>query len=213
MKVKLLLILFSILLLFNCADKTKKIEKGGIKEMNEEKSNVKVLLVIAEDQFRDEEALEPIKIFKDEGYNVTVASTSSKTAKGMFGAELTPDIVISEVNPDEYDILSVTGGMGSPTYLWNNLDLHNIVKSFYEKGKIIGAICLSPVVLVKTGILNGKQVTCYVTDDVKKEFESGNVGLSSENVVVTDNQIITGNGPQAASDYARKIIEIFKSKQ
>ena len=209
---KLLLLIFVLILLFACTNEghVKRDPEGEVENGGEE---VKVLVVIAQDQFRDEEALEPINIFKEAGYEVTVASTSADTAKGMLGAELEPDITLDQVNPDDYDMLSITGGMGSPQYLWDNEKLHAIVRSFNDNEKVFGAICLSPVVLVKTGILDGKEATCYVTDDVKNEFENKDVTLKDDNVFVTDGRIITGNGPHAAGEYANKIIEIYKSRR
>ena len=53
----------------------------------------KILMVIAPDQFRDEELLTPKEVLTQSGATVVVASTQTGEAKGMLGARVTPDIV------------------------------------------------------------------------------------------------------------------------
>jgi len=48
--------------------------------------NKKVLMIIASQNFRDEEFLTPKQIFEKAGFNVIVASSSLNTAKGTLGA-------------------------------------------------------------------------------------------------------------------------------
>ena len=79
----------------------------------QELTGKKVVMIIAEKNFRDEELLEPKKILEEEGASVTVASTTLRTATGMFGAKATPDILLSELKMDEYDAIIFVGGAGA----------------------------------------------------------------------------------------------------
>jgi len=58
----------------------------------------KVLLVIASNNFRDEEFLQPKQVIEAKEYIVTVASSSLHVSKGVLGATVTPDILLSEAN-------------------------------------------------------------------------------------------------------------------
>ncbi len=62
-----------------------------------------ILMIIAYHDFRDEELLVPKKIFEQNGFRVTIASTSIKTATGMLGAKVKPQVLINNVNIKEYD--------------------------------------------------------------------------------------------------------------
>jgi len=73
----------------------------------------KILLVIAQEQFRDEECFVPKQLFESAGVKVTVAAESTKIAKGMLGGTIKPDITISETNIDDYDAIVISGGSGS----------------------------------------------------------------------------------------------------
>ncbi len=52
----------------------------------------KVLMIIAHENFRDEELLTPKQIFEKNGIKVTIASTDTTPAKGMLGAVVKPDV-------------------------------------------------------------------------------------------------------------------------
>ena len=166
----------------------------------------KILMIIAQKDFRDEEFREPKAILEKEGIKVTVASTATGTAKGMFGMQVTPDTTIDKVNPAEFDAVVVVGGSGSQTYLWNNLQVHKIVQSLHQHGGLVAAICISPVVLARAGLLKGKKVTVFRTATTLNELKK--VGaLISDAPVVVDGRIITGKGPEAAGEFGQKIAE------
>jgi hypothetical protein len=114
----------------------------------------KVLIVISHENFRDEEFKEPYSLLVGSGVIVTIASTDTSTATGMLGMNVKPDIILEQVNPEDFDALVVVGGTGCRN-LWNNTTLHNIIQSFNITKKTIAAICIGPVVLGKAGILEG----------------------------------------------------------
>ncbi|MCK4320577.1 DJ-1/PfpI family protein, partial [Candidatus Bathyarchaeota archaeon] len=165
-----------------------------------------VLMIIAPKGFRDEEFREPKAVLEEKGVKVTVASTATGTAKGMFGMQVIPDIIVDKVNPAEFDAVVVVGGSGSQTYLWNNLQVHKIVQSLHQQGGLVAAICISPVVLAKAGLLEGKKMTVFRTATTLNELEK--VGaLISDAPVIVDGKIITGKGPEAAREFGQKIAE------
>lgn len=201
-----LVLLLILPLLFNSC------QGGEEKKMEEKKepslAGKKILMVIAPQNFRDEEFKEPHSLFLSEGANVVVASTDTNEAKGMLGMKVKPDKLIEDVTALDFDAIVLIGGSGS-TILWDNEKLHELLRSAYENKKIIGAICLSPVTLVKAGILKGKSATCYETPDVVQIFKENEVELTKKTVEVTE-KIVTANGPPAAKDYAEKIVELLK---
>jgi len=166
----------------------------------------KVLMIIAPKDFRDEEYQEPRAVLERKDVEVVIASTVAESARGMFGMQVTPDTTIDEVNPAEFDAVVVVGGSGSQTYLWNNLKVHQIVQALHQKGGLVAAICISPVVLAKAGLLKGKKATVYRTATTIDELKKGGALISHDPVVV-DGKIITGRGPEAAGEFGEKIAE------
>ncbi|MFQ6137017.1 MAG: DJ-1/PfpI family protein [Candidatus Hydrothermarchaeales archaeon] len=173
--------------------------------MNEKK----ILMVIAPRNFRDEEILRPKKIFEDSGAEVVVASTSTGTAMGMLGARIDPDISLDQVDAKDYDAIVVVGGGGSKQYLWDNALLQDIVREAHGEGKVVAAICISPVVLAKAGLLKGKEATVFPSSDTHRELEKNGAIISSQETVVSGN-IVTGRGPESAEEFGYRVIETLR---
>jgi protease I len=165
----------------------------------------KILMVIAPEQFRDEELLEPKRIFTEEGAQVTVASTKAGPAKGMLGATATPDCLIKDARPADFDAIVVVGGMGSPEYLWENNELHTILQQAVRDDKVVASICLSGAVLAKAGVLQNKQATVWEMPESLAALQQGKATYKKQ-PVVQDGRIITANGPEAAAEFGRTVV-------
>jgi protease I len=169
--------------------------------------NAKVLMVIAPKDFRDEELFEPMAVFKSNGLEVDVVSTTKGECVGMLGNKITVEKTIYDINADEYDAIVIVGGMGSKEYLWNNERLIELVKEFYNQNKVVSAICLSPVVLAKAGVLNGKKATVYPAPEAIEELKKAGAIYEDKGVVI-DGNVVTAKSP----DYARLFgLEVLKA--
>lgn len=174
--------------------------------MSEKKlAGKKILMVICPENFRDEELYTPKEIFEQEGAEVKIAASRLGVARGMLGRTAQPDLLISQANAGDYDALVVVGGMGSPTSLWADGQLHALLRDAEQRGKVIGAICLSGAVLARAGLLRDRRATVYATDESLKELTQGGARYTSEDVVA-DGKIITASGPHASAEFARAIV-------
>ena len=70
----------------------------------------------------------------------------------------------------------------------------------------MAAICLSPVVLAKAGVLRGKKSTVFETAETVRALRDGGAEYVKTDVVV-DGRIITSPGPEAVASFARRIVE------
>ncbi|MBD3388995.1 MAG: hypothetical protein GF416_07910 [Candidatus Altiarchaeales archaeon] len=170
---------------------------------------MRVLYVIAQENFRDEEYLVPKDILEDAGAEVVTASPMGGVSTGMLGAEVEADLRIGDANPADYDAVVVAGGGGSREYLWDDTDLRNILKGSYDDGKVVAGICLSGAVLAKAGVLDGRKATVFETPETVQALDAGGAEYVKEDVV-TDGKVITASGPQAAEEYGRRIVEAIR---
>lgn len=173
--------------------------------------NANILMIVAPHNFRDEEFKKPYDYFLSKGYNVTVASTTTDSIKGMLGLKIKPNKQLNEIVPDSFDIVVMPGGSGAGVY-FKDTTVSKILENFNARNKIIAAICLSPVTLAKNGILKGKKATVWSSPFTKKALEKNGAIYVNEPVVI-DGNVITANGPKSALKFAKAIDSMFIFKK
>ena len=199
----LFLILLGGIALFRKENSKKISQKGGeIKEM-ETPTLGKILMVVAPQNFRDEEYQKPRQILEGAGWQVEVASKGVNEAVGMFGAKAKIDKDISQVNIDDYLGVVFVGGTGAAVYFEDQNAL-SLAKTAFEKGKVVGAICIAPSILANAGILQGKRATAFSSEQENLTLRGAK--YTGEPVTV-DGKIVTANGPGAAEEFGKKIAE------
>ncbi|PXF61090.1 MAG: hypothetical protein C4B59_05900 [Candidatus Methanogaster sp.] len=166
-------------------------------------SNKTILMVIAPSDFRDEELFVPKEFFEKNGAEVVIASEKKGTAKGMLGGTTPIDLSISDADISNYDAVVFVGGSGIKSHkLYENEAYLKLATDASSSEKVIGAICLGPMVPAAAGILSEKNATV---------FESGTSYITGKGArytgaeVTRDGRIITGIGPHAAEEFARTV--------
>ena len=194
-------------------------EEGGSKLGNinnmEQKTleGKKIAQIIAFRDFRDEEYFIPHNIFLSAGAEIKTFSTSEGVAIGVNGGEAKVDGLIDNLDVSDFDAVVFSGGPGCLKYLDNETS-YEIAKETLKQGKILGAICISPVILAKAGVLEGKRATVWhsIMDKSPVKILKENGAEFIDEKVVRDGNIITGNGPQAAKEFAEEIVKILTEK-
>ena len=163
----------------------------------------KVVLIVASQNFRDEEFNEPYNLLRERGAEVAVASSALGTIKGMLGGTAQADTLIGDVKVGGYDAVVFVGGTGSSEY-FNDPTAQQIVRDAASSGKLLCAICIAPSTLANAGVLESKNATCYSS-------EKGNLVAKGARytgaAVEQDGRIITAEGPGAAADFAKAIAD------
>jgi len=119
----------------------------------------KRIAYLVEDGFEDLEFWVPVMRLREEAAMVTiVGSGSSHSYRGKHCLEAKPDVKADEVTPQDFDALVVPGGW-APDKLRRYPAIIRLVRSMYEQGKIIAAICHGGSVLISAGIVKGHKVT------------------------------------------------------
>jgi deglycase len=164
----------------------------------------KVLMVIPHTQFRDEEFFEPKKILEDEGAKVVVASTSVRTCRGMKGGTVQADLAIADAKAEEYAGLVLCGGSSVPDVFWNDKKLQELAVAMATAGKVIGAICLSTVVLAKAKLLADREATVYFLPEALEELKAAGAKYVQETLLIHNN-IILAEGPPDSQRFGQAI--------
>lgn len=161
----------------------------------------KVLLIIAPENFRDEEYFHTKEELESADIETETASKQMGECTGMLGKTADVDITTEVVNVDNYDGIVFVGGTGASIYFEDEKAL-GIAKEAFEKGKVVAAICIAPSILANAGILSGKKATAYSSEE--ENLKKNGAEYTGEAVTV-DGNIITANGPAAAKEFGKKI--------
>jgi len=171
----------------------------------------KAVIVIAFQGFQDFEYSETRRVLEDAGIEIIVASSLKGEAQGKSGEKVTVDIIVDEVVPEDFDALIFIGGPGALEYV-DNLSVHQLVQQVVSQDKVLAALCIAPEILARAGVLKEKKATVW-SDSVDQspiEFLENEGAKYVEEPVVVDGKIVTGNGPEAATEFGQKIVEVLR---
>jgi protease I len=173
-------------------------------------SGKKLALIIAFRDFRDAEYFIPKEILEKAGAKITTVSNKKGTAVGADGGDVGVDLALEEVNPSEFDAVVFIGGPGCLQSL-DDENSYKIIKETVEQDKVLGSICISPVILAKAGILAGKKATVWssLLDKSAVKILKDNGAIYEDENVVVDGKLVTGNGPEAAEEFALKLVGVL----
>ena len=168
----------------------------------------KRIAILATDGFEQSELEVPLKHLRTEGAEVHVIAPKAGEIMGWegkdWGRPITVDAVLSEVSAHDYDALVLPGGQINPDLLRVEPDAIAFITAFWDAGKVIGAICHAPWLLVEAGIVQGRKVTSYgsIQTDVKNAG-----GIWSDAEVVTDKGLVTSRKPEDLPAFCAKLVE------
>lgn len=177
----------------------------------------KIAMIIAPKGYQDKEFETPYRYFKDQGAAIDVYSTKKGVAMGALGGTFNVEHALSELNVNNYNAILFVGGPGTPL-LRNDHDSIKVAKDAVTSNKVLGAICWSPTILAKAGLLKGKDATVWNGPDMElgmftSEYLEGQGARYTGQDVTVDGNIITANGPLAAQKYAEAIWKKLVEKQ
>jgi len=170
----------------------------------------KTVAILATDGVEQVELIKPKKALEDAGAKTEVVSPAEKKLKGWnmkeWGEEIPVDVPLRSADPSKYDALLLPGGVMNPDHLRMNTDAVKFVKSFFDAGKPVAAICHGPWMLVETGAVKGRTMTSWPS--LKTDIQNAG-GTWVDEQVVLSNGVVTSRQPDDIPAFNREMIELF----
>lgn len=163
----------------------------------------KVLMVIAPDIFRDEEFTRPLEVLENRGANVLTASVQVGSCRGKFGLTAIADIALADAKPERFDAVVFVGGAGAQIFFDDEV-AHAFARDMAAAGKVVAAICIAPSTLARAGLLAGRRVTAFSSQE--QDLVDHGAVFTGEPVEI-DGNIITADGPEAAYPFGEAIAD------
>ncbi len=170
----------------------------------------KKVAVLVADGFEQVEFTSPIDALEKAGAQVDIISLQPGKVRGWkktdWGDEFEVTKTVAEANPEDYDALTLPGGVQNPDTLRKDADAVSFVAHFMKSGKPIASLCHGPQVLIETQALQGRKVTSYPS--LKTDLKNAGADWIDREVVV-DQGLVTSRSPDDLPAFNRKMVEEF----
>ncbi|MDP8261877.1 MAG: DJ-1/PfpI family protein [Candidatus Ancaeobacter aquaticus] len=164
--------------------------------------NNAILMIIAPNEFRDEEYLVPKDIFESAEYHIVTASTRTGECIGKLGHVVIAEKTLQDIDVREYCAIIFVGGKGSKGF-WDDALCHSIARDALSLGSIVAAICSAPIIFARAGLLAGKKATCFSGDGEQLRLCNA---IYNESDIEIDGNVITADGPASAEKFAQAVL-------
>jgi protease I len=170
--------------------------------------NGKKVAILVEDGFEQIELTSPKEALEKAGAKTHIISPKRDKVKGwehtQWGQEFPVDVSLDKANANEYDALLLPGGVMNPDKLRTSKQAVQFVRSFFDQGKPVAAICHGPWILVEADVVNGRKVTSY--NSIQTDLKNAGANWVDQEVVV-DQGLVTSRKPDDLPAFNRKMVE------
>lgn len=156
--------------------------------------------------FEEAEALVPADLLRRAGIEVALTALQGHEVTGGHGITVKADLELSQVVPEEIDLVFLPGGLGGVKSISACPPALELIRSLYEKGRYVAAICAAPTVLAALGLLEGRKAVCYPG----MEDQMARALVQKGSPFVADGAIITGEAAGSAFAFGLKLVELLK---
>jgi protease I len=163
---------------------------------------------LATDGVEQVELTDPWKAVEQEGGQPELVSLESGEIQGFDHLDkdktFSVDKTASEAKADDYEGLVLPGGVANPDFLRTDEDAVKFVRSFFEAGKPVAAICHGPWMLVEADVVRGRTVTSWPS--LKTDIKNAGGEWVDEEVHV-DAGLVTSRKPDDLPAFCDKLVE------
>jgi protease I len=170
----------------------------------------KKIAFLATDGVEQVEYTEPRKAIEHAGADVQLVSLKAGEIQGFNhldkGDTFPVDVAVSEARAEDYDGLVLPGGVANPDAMRLHPEAVRFVRSFFDAGKPVAAICHASWMLVEADVVRGRTLTSWPS--LKTDISNAGGTWVDEEVHV-DQGLVTSRKPDDIPAFNAKAIEEF----
>jgi len=166
-------------------------------------------LIVFSHNMEDVESLATRALLVRAGFDMhSLTFEDTKHIHTAFHQEIIAEHTMDELEIDSYDFVVVPGGKYVSQVVDQDVNIKALVTQFYQRNKLVAAICAGPRFLGQAGLLDGKNFTAFTGSEI--DMPKGN--YLPDKKTVRDGNIITARGAGAVYEFAYEIVSYFKGE-
>lgn len=170
----------------------------------------KRVAILVADGFEQVELTEPRKALDEAGAKTQIVSSVAEKVQGWKHFDKADhfkvDVALDTAAADNFDALLLPGGVANPDQLRMNPKAVAFVRSFFDAGKPVAAICHGPWTLIDAGVVRGRRITSWPS--LKNDLTNAGAKWTDEEVVV-DQGLVSSRKPQDLPAFNRQMLALF----
>lgn len=177
---------------------------------------MQIAFLVAPEGVEQVELTEPWKAVSDAGHSPRLVSTSAGRVQAFEHLDKADtfqvDQTVDEASAEEYGALVLPGGVANPDALRLDGDAVRLVKSFFETGRPVAAICHAPWTLIEADVVHGRTLTSWPS--LQTDLRNAGAHWVDEAVYVCgggSNTLVTSRKPQDLKAFNEAVVGEFGS--
>lgn len=170
----------------------------------------KRVAILATDGFEQQELLKPREALQQAGAETKVVSPKDDRIKGWdftdWGDEISVDLPLEKARAEDFDALLLPGGVINPDHLRMDPKAVAFVKSFFDAGKPVAAICHGPWTIIEAGQARGRRIASWPS--LKTDLHNAGAEWMDKEAV-TDGNLVSARKPDDIPAFNQAMIQLF----
>lgn len=176
--------------------------------MADELKGKRVAFLMANEGVEQVELTEPLEAVRKAGAEADLIATEAGRIQAFNHLDKADtfevDRTTAEVSADEYHGAVLPGGVANPDNLRTDEKGVEFLRSFFEAGKPVAAICHAPWMLVEADVVDRRTLTSYPS--LRTDVRNAGGNWVNEECVV-DSGLVTSRKPDDLPAFCAKLVE------
>jgi len=176
--------------------------------MSDQLQGKKIAFLVANEGVEGVELTEPMKAVREAGAEAVLLAPEAGEIQAFNhldkGDTFDVDETVGNADAGDFDGLVLPGGVANPDNLRTHEDAVGFVRSFFDAGKPVAAICHAPWTLIEAGVVDGRTMTSWPS--LQTDLRNAGADWVDEEVVV-DQGLVTSRKPDDLPAFNAKAVE------